>query len=318
MEIMENKEELEESELEEEQEPKVQVITIDAGMLKRIDEKVKEFIAKMVLKNIFWGYVFAQVHRKPEFGLKSVMGVGPNKDGTITLYYNPIILDMTDDESLLKVIEHEGMHLINKHIPRLIRIFAGEVDERKKKFKSEVWNIASDAAANVQMKMPKTINIGGKEVNLVFPENFDMPKDKASEWYYDSLLQNNVVKVPMPCPSCGGSGEVKPDDGDGGDKDEDGDGSGQGNGQGKEKQRCPDCGGNGNAGGEGSGGIDDHSQWSDAEAGDPNALARKVEMNTTSLVREAAKAQKSRGTIPGHIAELIEEFLRPPALPYHL
>lgn len=295
----------------EEDEIKGYVFKIDNKKLFEIEERLKEFIALLTLKINFWGYIFAKVHRKADLSLKSVMGVGPSRDGTIILYYNPILLDLTDDLSLLKVIEHEGMHLINKHIPRLIRIMAGEVVLERKRAKSEIWNIASDAAANMQMGMSRTINIGGKEIELVFPDTYNMPDDKASEWYYEYLMKNNTIEVPMQCPSCGGTGETSDKEGDQDGQDGDGDGKGK-------SQRCPDCGGNGNANGQGSGGIDDHSQWTGEGSEDPNALARKVEMNTTSMVRDAAKEIKSRGDLPSYISELIEEFLHPPQLPYHM
>jgi predicted metal-dependent peptidase len=54
------------------------------------------------------------------------MGVGPESDGTVSLYYHPDLVANTDDKNLIKVIEHEGFHLLNKHIPRLVRILANE------------------------------------------------------------------------------------------------------------------------------------------------------------------------------------------------
>ena len=52
-------------------------------------ERLKNLIAQYVLKYNYWGYLFSQIRRKPSTALPSIMGVAPEHDGTISLYYNP-------------------------------------------------------------------------------------------------------------------------------------------------------------------------------------------------------------------------------------
>ena len=106
-------------------------------------ERMKNLIAKFVLKYNYWGYLFSRVRRQPASNLPSIMGVAPEPDGTLCLYYNPDLVDKTDDENLVKVIEHEGLHILNKHIPRLIRILANEVTNELKFIKSDISNITT-------------------------------------------------------------------------------------------------------------------------------------------------------------------------------
>ena len=87
-------------------------------------ERLKTLVARFVLKYNYWGYLFSRIRRRPlkrgQKGFESIMGVSPEPDGTITLYYEPDLVKQTDDKNLVKVIEHEGFHLLNKHISRFI------------------------------------------------------------------------------------------------------------------------------------------------------------------------------------------------------
>ena len=157
-------------------------------------ERIKNLIARFVLKYNYWGYLFSRVRRKPETNLPSIMGVAPEPDGTICLYYHPDLVDKTDDANLVKIIEHEGLHLLNKHIPRLLRILSNEVTEDRKKEKSWVWNIAADCTVNTQAGL-KELTIAGQKYPAQLPEMYNLPNDKVSEWYYLELLkQSKKVK----------------------------------------------------------------------------------------------------------------------------
>ena len=107
-------------------------------------DRLKEIIAKSVLKHNYWGFLFSNVRRKPDKLLPSIMGVGPEKDGTVTLYYQPDLVDKTDDENLNYIIKHEGFHLLNKHISRLLRLISNETNQESKSYKQTIWNIAAD------------------------------------------------------------------------------------------------------------------------------------------------------------------------------
>jgi len=154
-------------------------------------QRFKELIAKFVLKYNYWGYLFSRIRRKPSENIPSIMGVAPEMDGTISLLYNPKLVDGTDEKNLTKVLEHEGMHLLNKHIPRLIRIIADETDITKIHIKRDLWNMAADASSNNQAKFENNLIIDGKFWPLIFPKSLKMPENKTAEWYYYELLKQN-------------------------------------------------------------------------------------------------------------------------------
>ena len=165
-------------------------------------DRLKNLIAKFVLKYNYWGYLFSRIRRKPikrgHQGFDSIMGVAPEHDGTISLYYEPELVAQTDDKNLIKVIEHEGFHLLNKHIPRLVRILSNEIDRGKMVAKSKVWNIAADCAVNQQMGLKDDVIIAGEAWPPCLPGKWGMPENKITEWYYYELLKNKITFVPMP------------------------------------------------------------------------------------------------------------------------
>lgn len=255
-------------------------------------ERLKELVAKFVLKYNYWGYLFSRVRRQADFGLPSIMGVAPEPDGTICLYYHPYLVQETDDANLVNVIEHEGLHLLNKHIPRALRILANETEEEAKMIKGRIWNHAADCAVNVQAKFKDNFIIAGKPWPIELPAKHGFPDDKISEWYYLELLKDDKFKEQIKqqmqkmCVMVG-----------------DGDGDGQGS--------QPDP--NGNS-------IGDHGKWIKNVKGvaDISSLSRKVDQHIRGIIKESAKTfNKDRGRLPSHIAALIQGALEPPKAPYY-
>lgn len=242
-------------------------------------ERLKNLITRFVLKYNYWGFVFSRVRKKAEPNLPSIMGVAPEPDGTISLYYNPTLVDGTNDENITKVIEHEGMHLLNKHIPRLIKILSNEGDIFRKNIKASVWNQAADCAVNQQAKFKDDFTINGKHWPICLPGPMKLPEGKVSEWYYLELLKNvKVTEISM-------SGK--------------GDDSGKGKG-------TPEI-------GDHSKWKDNLSGVTDYDA-----LARKVDQHTRRLIKESVKSfSKERGRLPSHVAELVDQILAPPKAPYY-
>ena len=232
-------------------------------------ERLKNLIAQHVLKYNYWGYLFSRIRRVSDKRTPSIMGVGPEKDGTISLYYHPDLVDRTADDQILIVLEHEGMHLLNHHIPRGMKVYYNETDIQRRAIKMNIMNISSDCAVNQQANIKNDIIIDGKPWKPQLPENHEMPPDKVTEWYYLELLKKTkVTEISCYAP----------------------------------------------------GGLDNHEKWSKAagESSDPSSLARKVQNNVQRIVRESAKTfNKDRGTLPSHIASLIEDALKPPKAPYY-
>lgn len=162
-------------------------------------ERVKQLIAKCVLKYNYWGYLFSRIRRQPAKNFGSVMGVAPMPDGTVSLLYEPDMVRQTEDKEILKIIEHEGMHLLNKHISRLLRILANEVNETQKGLKIKVWNIAADCSVNTQANIREPIIVAGKPWPPCLPEMYGLEEGKITEQYYLDLLKTaEVIKIQMP------------------------------------------------------------------------------------------------------------------------
>ena len=154
-------------------------------------DRLKNLVARFVLKYNYWGYLFSRIRKQSDKNMPSPMGVAPEPDGTICLYYNPLYITNTDDATLTKIIEHEGLHLLNKHIPRLIKILSNEADLYKKNMKAGIWNKAADCAVNQQAKFKDDFVINGKPWPICLPEPMNLPPNKISEWYYLELLDRN-------------------------------------------------------------------------------------------------------------------------------
>jgi len=299
-------------------------------------QRMKNLIAKFVLKYNYWGYLFSRIRRKPiSFALlKSIMGVAPETDGTVTLYYCPELVDATDDKHLTTVIEHEGMHLLNKHIPRFLRILSNEVSNERKLMKADIWNRAADCCVNMQAKIREPIIIAGDPWPPELPAKYNLPEDKLTEWYYFELLKraNNAPK--MQCPMFSkknGEGKGQGQQGQGQGKDgkdkKDKSGKGGGKGQGKAQDQCKNCQHGQQSGDQscpgpqgGKGGFDNHDVWLEnvASVADLSSLSRKLDSYVQDIIKESVKNfNRDRGTIPGHIAQLIQSALEPPKAPYY-
>lgn len=162
------------------------------------DERLKNLIARFVLGSTYWGYLFSMVRRVEIKDLESIMGVAPQVDGTIVLMYHPELVDGTSDEDLKMIFEHEGMHLLNKHISRLLRIIAEEPNGLIKKNRCEIFNIAADTAVNEQANLKTPITIHGKPYEWILPETNKLTPNQSTEGYYLQLLKDlPKKKVPM-------------------------------------------------------------------------------------------------------------------------
>lgn len=249
-------------------------------------ERMKIMIAEHVLKYNYWGYLFSRIRRKPAYQFPSIMGVAAEMDGTLTLYYQPELVDATDNENINKVLEHEGMHLLNKHIPRLIRIVADETDMTKIEYKRQLWNWASDACSNSQARLKDNLTINGEHWPLIYPKSLGemigkeepFPEGKTTEWYYYELLK------------------IKKDDMEA---------------QAEAMKAFKKM-------------LEGHKNWAGGGAGsgegvpDPSALSRKIDSYITGIIKESAKSfSKDRGNLPAHIRHLVDQALGPPHVPYY-
>ena len=240
-------------------------------------ERLKNLVAQYVLKYNYWGYLFSRIRRRPDPGIPSIMGVAPERDGSISLVYNPPYVDNTSDEAVLTVLEHEGMHLLNKHIPRLLRIMANEVTDIMAKSKAEIWNIAADCSVNVQANIRKPIPINGRDWPVCLPGNYNLEEGKITESYFLELIKNAKKEYIQ-----GPGGEGK-----------EGLGYGEGGLDNHKNWQVK--------------GVPDLSSLSRKVDSFTQGVI-KDSLKTFS---------KDRGNLPAHIAELIKDALAPPKVPYY-
>lgn len=265
----------------------------------------KKTIAKFILNDNYWGYLFSRIRRISTPELQSIAGVAPMEDGTVALLYNPNLLKNTSEEALLHVLEHEGMHILNKHITRFIRMLANEMNPDMLESKRELWNVAADCCVNFQANLPRTLHINGNDWKLHFPDLHQLPEKKAAEYYYEELF--------LRAKKNGSLNKNKNKNGNG-QNGQNGNGSGNGNGDEKE-EIIP-----GSSLNSKNGGMDDHSKWKDntKNISDLSSMARKIDNYVGNIVRDSVRNfNRKRGHLPGHIYELIEEALKPPKAPYY-
>lgn len=180
------------------------------------------------------------------------------KNSELYLYYNPAFVEPLTMLELIAVLEHEVLHIIYEHM------------NVNKEVERTVHNIACDIAINQMIQnLPK---------GCLFPEQFNMPKDKNSTWYYNELMKK-TQKQPK-----GGLGK---------------------NGQGEQ-----DKDGTGNDGGT----IDDHSQWAKMSESDKEVVRQTIESTikdqgtVPSKIEEQIKKLLKRPTIPWHM--VLRHYLR--------
>jgi len=276
-------------------------------------QKLKNLIAGMTLRNSYWGYLFSRVRRIPDPNLPSIMGVAAEKGGVLGLRFHPYLVDNTTEDQLCWVLEHEGMHILNMHIPRLLRIIGDEMDPKKVNTKIEAWGLASDCTTNSQIKnFPQSIMIDGKPWPALFPSKYGLKDGKSSEIYFWDFMKKAEQQQKKQGQGKG-QGNEESKDKNGGGQPQKGDGEEPGEGEGKGGIPQP---GDGN----GHGNFDDHSGWkgSETENLDPHAMARRLETYTQDMVRQSVKNfNKNRGRLPGNIQDLINELLQPPKAPYY-
>ena len=159
-------------------------------------DRIKNIITEMIFKDSYWGYLFSKINRKEDKTIPSALGVTPEIDGSITLLYNPLFIDKGGDDFLSAGIEHEGTHILNHHIPRLLRIISDEVDVETKLNKSTKWNYASDCAVNTIINIKKSYILSdGFEFKIIHPDLYNLPPRKNSEFYYENIPDDQVPKT---------------------------------------------------------------------------------------------------------------------------
>jgi len=249
-------------------------------------ERIKNLITKKSLRRVYWGLVFSRIRRIPDISYPT-LGVQLDNDGLISLRYNYQFVDQLTDEQLGKILEHEAVHILDKHIPRLLRILSTASNDKEKEEIRSRFNIAADCIANPMSGITEPLTLkNGFVITPHFPKTYNLPIQSFVEQNY--LLLKNYEKE-----------------------------------ENKKNEKNEEDGNSGNAtantGQHGMSGdnIDDHTNWfKEVTTKDLNALARKTENYT---VREIISPISSllRGSLPGYVNDMIQKYLAPPEIPYY-
>jgi predicted metal-dependent peptidase len=157
-------------------------------MIKDTDTRLKNLIAKWVLRYDYFGFLFSLVRRKAEVGLPNPAAVAPTPQGALELLYNPILISATSDDDVNEILHHEGLHILNKHLSRVMRILADYPRNQHEKHMN-LLNIASDCCVNHQGNIKSPLIIAGTPFRLSFPKDHNLEPDRMMEEYYYTLLE---------------------------------------------------------------------------------------------------------------------------------
>lgn len=225
------------------------------------------------------------------------MGVGFNSQGKIALCYDPEFIKQNTLEENQGVTVHEILHIFFRHLSRLPKEGTPE-----SKYLDDLKNLATDMAINplIELPLPK----GG-----VYPEQYNLPRDKSAEWYFEELK-----KLPKKeCPQCGSAMPQPPkgsnsNQNSNSDQDSNEDQQDQNQkGKGNKKECCPNCQNNQGTHDMWDKVVDDAGNVKDfAEAGVD--IDREYELET--LVIKAIKDCKDFGNLPAFVMKEIREVLK--------
>jgi len=319
----------------------------------------QEAITALMMKGDYWATVLSKFDSYPSNNIDTIC-VELTDEGKIKICYSlqffEKIAKLKKLELAKVVFEHEGLHILNKHIERTILL-----NSHKKNL--ELLQTSADIAINqlienieyldrylgIKPYMPSTFKF---EEGLLFEEYLKLLEDK-----YQNPQQNNMqtqiaqastIKNENADQSNGGEGSKENDNrekngteknnqpGQQSKTSESSDNKStkldnnqqQSHGQSSQneqtqKETTPRSGSDRSGNGDGLGlnnknkVISDHSGWINNNI-DPESLAQQVEIHSREKVSEATDSYiQTFGNLPGNVQNLIEEFLAEPRLPYY-
>ena len=287
----------------------------------------------------------------------STLGVHITPSGKFVLKYNPEFFASLTYPLKKLVLVHEAGHLVLRHQERLFRMMAVITDPKIRIALLAIFNWAADFAVNDNLvrneaewatqkpwennpkDLMERINKGEKLPEgtwaWLLPEHFNLPKDKSYEYYLGALMQDAQTFFDAM--------EKLMGKGDG----SDGDGS-DGDGSGSEGGTSPGKGKSGGSSKSGEGvpselrklaeekpGLfqkmleayarhtgDNHKDWvkvaNEMTADEAERMANCIKKESKRLVRTAyAQTMKTRGSLPGAMAGLIDSFMKDDQVPWH-
>lgn len=277
---------------------------------------LREYLAQAMMKGDYWAGVFSQMDFRADNECETI-AIETDHQGKLTFLYDKDFLkvvEKTNDIKILEIlIEHEGMHILNRHIERTIALMG------LPGFSESAAQIASDLAINPLIQNLQKLN-SKLGITPELPSLYGYENGLMFEEYYEKLNQQS-------------SNGVNNDQGEENDKTEGQDNlkqNGESN-KGDSSEESKGCGGtqsdspekSGEMGVSGSPSLGDpvtsHEGWvKDIEEHDPTAVAYQIELNCRNLIEKATDDYvKTWGSVPGNLEHLLNDYLSNPKLPYY-
>lgn len=138
-------------------------------------------------KNSFWGYLFSILEKEKNDNLDCPMCVSINKNFRYFLTYNSNMLKSMSNSDIIFVLEHEGMHILNRHVELFYEFFS---DTNNIKYHDKM-STAVDLAVNSLINANDYIIVKDKKYFLELPKLYKFPEKKSTEYYFNELNKEN-------------------------------------------------------------------------------------------------------------------------------
>lgn len=137
-------------------------------------ELLNKLCKELLIQDSNYCEILYSLQKRESLDLKHFASLSyENNSPIITI--NPQLLGSLDKEDQLTLIQHELLHYTNLH------------HSRRSDKDLTTWNIACDCAVNSLLNLSNYL-----KQTLILPEQFGLPIGQTAEWYYESLLKQNI------------------------------------------------------------------------------------------------------------------------------
>lgn len=248
--------------------------------------------------NNFYARTLSAIQSRPSRPTEMIpmMGITLEKRNLLLLY-NEEWMEKAEFDDVVATIEHEALHIVLEHIPRKLTLAATFQTEEDKGSFARVTHWAEDMADNcLLIRSNEYAAAHLKEWIMPEQDPFHLPRELTYEQYVDLLMKRDQESQK----SKQAKQDGKPDAGDGGEFHDFLKNHMMGN---TVVQ------------------LVSHAQWEKMTQGmsdeEKQGLATEMKQRIQDIVKKAVEEhQKSRGTIPAFLEEMIKKMLEPPKVPW--
>ena len=259
---------------------------------KTYDFTMEEICMSILGVNRFYATILSKMV-KVETPAVPTAAVGFNKFGKLTMYYSKDFILSLPLEKAQGTVVHEVLHVFFRHLTRF------KIDETNKHL-AKLYNIGLDMAINQYIPhLPD---------GVVYPETYNLPKEKNADFYIEELKK--LAEKQNQCPKCGSQMQQKSEGGDQDDQQQDQGDQGQQDQQGQGSQpqdQCPDCGHEQPSSGQT---LDSHDIWDkvideNGQVRDASEFDIDPEYEVQTAVMKSIKECKEYGSLPAFVEKEI-------------